>query len=1374
MNSGSPRPTRALQWWAAGLRGLLWLLLLAWGLFAISWGALHSVIVPRIAEWRPALERVATQALGVSVRIGEIRAESTGFVPAFELRDVRLIDPEGREVLHLPRVRSALSATSLWRLGFEQLVIESPVLEVRRTADGQLRVAGLTLSSASDDSGSPLADWLFSQPEWAIRDGQLRWTDETRPQAATLELQRVDLVVRNPGRQHLIRLDASPPDRWGERVSLRGQFRQPLWATDASRWNEWSGQWFADAPSLDLHLLRQHVQTAPWLGLELHQGRGGLRLWGEVAQGRLNRLTADVALASVAVQLAQAPAPLAVRNLQARLLLLQDSQWRSLATEGLRFEMPDGLAWPGGNLRISQRTDRMADAPADGRLDAEQLDLAVLQQLANRLPLPADWHAKLQSLQPQGRVEQLALAWSAQGWQAQGRISGLALRAQPAQAAPGTAADALALGRPGLSRGQLRFEATQAGGQAELSLRDGTLVFPGVFEDPVLGFQRLDARTRWQVDGPAIAVDLERLTFANADTEGSAQGRWQTSDPARSRGGARFPGVLDLQATLTRAQAGRVHRYLPLGIPADVRHYVRDAVRQGTARDARFVVRGDLWDFPFQAPYSGQFDVKAQLDGVTYDYVPARLLDSPGLAWPTLAQVSGALHIDRTRFLIDQAQARVRDLTQLRAEQVQARIDDLSADQPVLALQARVLGSATDALQFVNRSPLRDMTEGALAQARANGSTEVPFTLRLPLNNLDATRIQGQVKLARNDLRLTPDTPWLLATTGQVDFDEQGFRVSQASTRTLGGELRFSGGTQRQDNKVSVRFQGQGQATADGLRSLADSTGWGALAQRLQGSTGYRAQLAFGEHGPDLRVDANLMGLGWTLPAPLNKPAAQVLPLTLAWQALPPLPGRDMPRDRLLLELGEGEVPVLSARYERSHSPLGVLVHRGTLALNSPRPPWPTQGVQAQLQLDELDLAEWEPLLQADSGPTTGGSALADSRAYWPTTFGLAVQSLRQGGRQFHQVVAGGSREADTWRLNVNARELNGYLEYRTGNPRQPGRLYARLARLNLPPSSADDIEQLLQAPTVSLPALDIVVDDFELDQRPLGRLEIDAVNRLPSPVARGGVREWRLNTLNLTVPEAQLVASGNWTELGASLSAPSAPRSTNARPAPRRTALSLRLNVEDSGALLSRFGMPGVLRGGKGEIHGNLGWLGSPMSLHHPSLGGALEVSLQRGQFLKAEPGIAKLLGVLSLQSLPRRLALDFRDVFSEGFAFDFVRGNVRIEQGIASTNNLQMKGVNAAVLLEGQADMARETQDITAVVVPELNAGTAALVATAINPAVGLGSFLAQFLLGKPLQEATTQQFRITGPWADPQVQKVERRNIEANPTSPPGVRQ
>ena len=121
--------------------------------------------------------------------------------------------------------------------------------------------------------------------------------------------------------------------------------------------------------------------------------------------------------------------------------------------------------------------------------------------------------------------------------------------------------------------------------------------------------------------------------------------------------------------------------------------------------------------------------------------------------------------------------------------------------------------------------------------------------------------------------------------------------------------------------------------------------------------------------------------------------------------------------------------------------------------------------------------------------------------------------------------------------------------------------------------------------------------------------------------------------------------------------------------------------------------------------------------------------------------------------------MALDFRDVFSEGFAFDFVRGDVRIQQGIAQTNNLQMKGVNAAVLMEGWANIANETQNLHVVVVPEINAMTASLVATAINPVIGLGTFLAQAFLRGPLMAAATQEFRIDGTWADPEVTRLTK---------------
>ena len=182
----------------------------------------------------------------------------------------------------------------------------------------------------------------------------------------------------------------------------------------------------------------------------------------------------------------------------------------------------------------------------------------------------------------------------------------------------------------------------------------------------------------------------------------------------------------------------------------------------------------------------------------------------------------------------------------------------------------------------------------------------------------------------------------------------------------------------------------------------------------------------------------------------------------------------------------------------------------------------------------------------------------------------------------------------------------------------------------------------MLEEQPGTLPALDIVVDDFELRGRRLGRVEIEAQNR-------GGdtaQREWRLSKFNILAPEASFTGSGNWAVMAGS-----------DRAQHRRTVMNFQLDIRDSGELLARFGMDNVVRRGKGRMEGQVAWIGAPMSPDYRSMTGQIKLNVESGQFLKADPGIAKLLGVLSLQSLPRRLTLDFRDVFSEGFAFDFVR---------------------------------------------------------------------------------------------------------------------
>lgn len=1330
-------PPRALRALSAAATALWWVLVAFWLALALAWGALHGWIVPRIGELRPALETQATRVLGIPVRIGAISARSDSLMPSFELREVVLLDAQAREALRLSRVVVALSPRSLWNLGFEQLYIEGPSLDVRRLPDGRLQVAGLNVSGASEDT--PSADWFFRQKEVLIQGGALTWTDEMRG-APPLALSDVQVVVRNGVRSHALRIDATPPADWGARFSLRGQFRQPLLSNHPGRWQDWNGQLFADFAAVDLSRLRQQVHLGV---VDVRSGRGALRAWADVDHGRFVGGAADVAVVGVDATLAEGRPPLALASASGRLAGRNLPTGFEFETQGLQFEAADGRRWPGGNVSVAWR-DAEGRQPAQGRLRADLLDLEALGRLAGHLPLGAATHAALAAHAPQGLVEQVQASWEGpldalRKYQARGRVANLSV---PAHAQTG---------RPGVRGAAVDFDFNEAGGKGRLQVERGAVDLPGVLEDPQVPVDQLAADLQWQLDGPRISFTASGLRVANRDLDASGQVGWRTGDTARGR----FPGVLDLQLTLARADGSRVWRYLPLGVPKDTRDYVRDAVVAGQASDARFRVRGDLHDFPFKDAKTGEFRISAKVRDATYAYVPRANPRAP-VQWAALTDLSGELVFERNGMQVKGAQGRFAGAPGLQV-QAEARIPDF--DTSVVDVNGTVKGPLAEQLTVFNATPVSAAIGQAFARTSATGPAELKLKLQLPVAQIDKSRVQGSVTLSNNDLQVAPGVPLLARARGTVSFTERGFALAGVQARALGGDMRLDGGTRNlaapssSSTEAPSVIRVQGTATAEGLRQARELGPVARLARHASGATPYAAVLSLRPQGVDVQVSSTLVGLGLSLPAPLAKAPEIALPLRL--DILNQV-SNGRTQDQVLVELGR----LASITYVRDTSGPEPLVLRGAIGVGltaGESAPLPEQGVAANLSFNALNADAWEQVLDATS---TGGASLVPGRgsastsaaqSYLPTQLAVRARELTAAGRTLTQVVVGGSRDGLTWRANIDATQLNGYLEYRQPSGNSAGRVMARLARLSLGAAATRDVEALLDEQPSSIPALDVVVDDFELRGKTLGRLEIDAVNR--------GASEWRLNKLALTMPEAAFTATGNWAATAAPATGPVASSRAARPPERRRTAMNFKLEVADAGQLLTRLGMKDVVRRGRGKLEGQVAWLGSPLALDYPSMNGAFTVNVESGQFLKAEPGLAKLLGVLSLQALPRRLTLDFRDVFSEGFAFDFVRGDIAIAQGIASTNNLQMKGVNAAVLMEGRADIARETQDLKVVVVPEINAGTASLVASVINPAVGLGTFLAQVFLREPLARATTQEFHIDGTWTDPRVTKVAR---------------
>jgi uncharacterized protein YhdP len=397
-----------------------------------------------------------------------------------------------------------------------------------------------------------------------------------------------------------------------------------------------------------------------------------------------------------------------------------------------------------------------------------------------------------------------------------------------------------------------------------------------------------------------------------------------------------------------------------------------------------------------------------------------------------------------------------------------------------------------------------------------------------------------------------------------------------------------------------------------------------------------------------------------------------------------------------------------------------------------------------QIQLPQLNVDEWSQWLDSMSAKANGAVSLPDTGLesyFYPASVQLRATRLQLMGKQFDDMQLSLNQQKGNWKASMKSSQVAGTLSWNEAALAQANsNITGRFDYLKIPASAAREVTELLDGKKsqTQLPGLDIVVDQFELVNKKMGRLELQASNQLVS-----GRSEWQLRKINLKNPDAELKATGKWLQHADA----------------GQTQLEYVLEIQHAGQLLNRLGFANVLQGGKGKIEGNLRWTGSPFAMDLPSMTGKIQLDLAAGQFLKVDPGAAKLLGVLSMQSLPRRLTLDFRDVFSEGFAFDGINGNAVIEKGLAHTENLKMRGLNATVLMAGKADLVHETQDLHVVVIPVVNAGAASVVyGLAVNPVIGLGTFLAQLFLREPLAKAFTFEYGVTGSWTEPVVKKLE----------------
>lgn len=1297
----------AKKWLRRGVGGFLALVGAFWLLVAC---VLQFWLFPRINDYREMLAAEVGKALGMQVTVAQLTADWEHLHPRFTLNDVVVFDKQQRPAVQLSHVRAEIAWLPLLTgsLGFRNLLVETPELDFRRDAEGELFLSGLPLGG----SGDFRVDALLEQGELNLVSRELRWTDAVR-KAPPLVLSDVNVRLRSRAGKHRLDIALSPPKDFGKPLKLRADW----YGRSFSEWHSWPIDLSVNVAALDM------APWATWIDYPAVIQSGNIKTDLKLStQGmQLTALDGDLLVTDLKAVLGPDLKPLALKKLTTDIVYKRrdSGQTMQLTLDHFSVTDPAGHTESPANIFISQS---LADSKPAVTGRASRLDLARWRHLAESLPLPDGVKKSLADTAPSGLVEKLkfeAVFGSGnelERYEAAGTVTNLAVRS----------ADGMRYVR-GITA---KFDLDQAGGQLILDTGTSVLASPNILPVNEVSLEQMTGQIDWKVTPDLLTVKVKRLQLRNADLQTEVNGNWSGSRvPTASD--ADKAGDVDMKIVFGYAKTESGWKYIPLSASPDISKWVKGAISGGTMSDFRIEMAGRVWDMPYGAPAPGAAPESTEAKGAPGKFylgfktndVTVKYADG----YPPLEKLTASFDMNQNQISVLASKGQINGM---RFSNIRANMADVSAFENHLVVTGQAEGPTASAVSYLKDTPLADHIHHFADDMSAEGNGKLDITVDLNLANASGVRVQGQYTFVNNRLTLLPKTPPATSVNGTIHFSEASIDSRDLQGQWSGEPLAIQIAT----SELGANIQAKGRASVAELRQYYDIP----IFEQLSGRTDWRANVVMRGGAVDLTLSSDLRGVSSALPEPFNKAASTQMPLAVSRQNVSTGSKKSTGGGEQLwrLTLGNAATGVLGLN-SRGQPLRGKVIVGSGQALPAPDVPG--------LQLDSLRPVDLDFWMRATGfGATKPRSAAAGRVSTPPLAVMLKAPMVKAFGRRFQDFKASVQASSERTSIQMSSRELQGDLDWTppgVADGGERGLLQGRLSRLDLTATSesqpgntakpAQEIE--------SLPDLSFKVDELLWQGQPWGRLSFKAQNQ-----KSGANQSWRVDPFQLDGPDLRFSGRLNWITRGAGEPSQGS-----------MTSMDFKLNSPQVGNLLTKLGYPGTVKRGSATMDGQVSWPASPFGFDPARLSGNFKMTAKNGQFSKMDPGVGRLLGLLSLQSLPQRLTLDFRDIFSDGLAFESIDGRFDIRDGLMKTSDLQMNAPAAKVLMRGETNLASQTQDVMVTVQPALS-NSIALGVTVLNPIAGAATFVAQKVLDDPLSKVFSYQYHITGTWSDPLVDK------------------
>ncbi|MDV6344440.1 YhdP family protein [Nitrosomonas sp. Is37] len=1269
---------------------------LGWAVFAVTMFffllllSLRYWLLPDIERYRPNIAAAISQVAGQVISIERIDANWDGLHPYLRLYGVRVHDKQGIPVLILTELDGSLSWRSLLygELLFREIRIERPVLNIHRDAEGVIHIAGGTFDQEDADNG--FFDWLLSQRQLLINDADVYWLDEPRA-APVLYLKKVGLRMHNKDGQHRFGLRLTPPDKVAAPIDIRGDFT----GESVNALDQWRGRLFAQLNHVDLGAL----QT--WLSfpgeLEFDRGSGAFRAWIGMEGKSVTSWIADVNLHEAYMHWAKDLPRLDLTHLRGRVGWKRNSdadqredewfaQQLSVAIENELLVKPVNILW--------QRWELDGEISEENKLRIDDLDLSVVASLISYLPIENSLQKHFSELSPKGAIEHAQIYWQGDwtrplSFTMEGSFHNLAMKE---------------FGKlPPVSGISGSVKVSEQGGSLSLDSDRASMKLFEALDEP-LELDRLIAQVDWKIspDQDKTLFKFNHIAFANRYVSGTMHGRYHS-------GASEQLGTIDLAGELTNAEVSYVKRYLAVVADREAaQNWLDKVIVGGRLEEVKFAIQGDL------SKSSSELRDKLALKLITK--ITDTTVNLPE-GWPSVTDIQADLSFQDNQLEMAISRARMADIV---VKDTRLRIADLDAPQPILQLKGGAEGATQNIINLIEKSPLNLHAADFSYQGNITGNGKLRLELAMPIklyrDKSKHIELMGHYQFIDNKIDLGHDLPALSKVNGLLAFTESTLTIEDVRAQMMGGPVKI--------NSIALPNEGMrivaaGKANFDHLHSPKPDHSASTLQlwlQFMQGVTDWSAVFDISEKGIDVKVESPLVGAASSLPEPFAKTAGEMIPFSFEKKSI------DSEHEILRFRYGE----VVTAEIQRVRGENGhYYPARGAMNFRAAPAELPKDTVTfVHGTIPVLEWDRWKALfdrhdeITARSGQAGRGiKALLTDRV----NFNLNIGRLDFLGSRFNEFVLNANKHGGQWHTSVVSKEVIGDIVWDSVRKEAFARLKKMVKPETIPES--DSVVKKKNQPK-DWPIMDLHADEFYVGERLLGKLVL---------LAHQQIDGWHIDQLQITHADSSLLMQGVWQN----------------RITPFQMQAEVELRAKSIGKFLARLGYPGRIARGKGEVAGSLVWMGEPFSIDFPSLSGNLRVAAQRGQFTRFKPGVSKLLGIFDLKSLPRRLTLDFYDVFSQGFGFDDILGDVRITRGVAVTDELQIAGSAAYLAVSGEIDLTEETQALLVKTFPSLGLAT---------PVVGIASMIANQSLKDPFDRVLFNEYVITGTWDKPVVVKSQ----------------